>query len=100
MLTHIVFFKLQGQANGLSKAEVAARMKRDFEALRDVVPGAHTIDVGLNVSSADVAWDVALYSVFTDAAALQAYQRHPRHQEIVAFLDPYRTARAVVDYAS
>jgi hypothetical protein len=100
MLTHIVLWRLKDEADGRSKAQIAAKLKEDLEALRGAVPGAQTLEVGLDVNRSDAAWDVALYSVFSDAAALDAYQRHPKHQEVVKFLAGVRTARAVVDYQS
>jgi hypothetical protein len=100
MLTHIVFWKLKDEADGHSKAEIASRLKHDLEALRGAVPGVRAIEVGIDVNRSEAAYDVALYSVFSDAAALEAYQRHPKHQEIVKFLAGVRTARAVVDYES
>ena len=98
MLKHIVFWKLKDEADGRSRAENARKLKQDLESLRGAVPGVHALEVGLNVKPSDASYDVALYSVFSDQAALDAYQRHPKHQEIVAFLGRVRSARALVDY--
>jgi len=99
MLVHIVFWKLVDQAsNGKSKQENALELKRRFEALRGAIPGLATIEVGVDVSATAESSDVALYTEFDSPAALDAYQVHPLHQEIVGFLKEIRSERRVVDY--
>lgn len=98
MIKHIVFWKLKDEADGRTRAENVRKLKQDLESLGGAIPGVQVVEVGLNMNTSDAAYDVALYSVFSDQAALDAYQRHPRHQEIVAFLAKVRSARAVVDY--
>jgi len=39
-----------------------------------------------------------LYSVFDDAAALQSYVVHPKHQSVAATLGTLRESRAVFDF--
>lgn len=98
MIKHIVFWKLKDEADGRTRAENARKLKQDLESLRGAIPGVQVVEVGLNVNTSDAAYDVALYSVFSDQAALDSYQRHPKHQEIVAFLAKVRSARVLVDY--
>ena len=99
MVIHIVFWRLhERSANGQSKDENALEMKRRFEALVGVIPGLLKCSVGIDFAHTPDSSDVALYSEFTSRDALDAYQPHPAHQEIVAFLKDVRTERRVVDY--
>jgi stress responsive alpha/beta barrel protein len=98
MLVHIVFWRLADSANGTSRDANALELKRRFDALRGVIPGMTRCEVGVDVSGSPESSHVALYSEFDSRGALDAYQAHPAHQEIVAFLKTVRTERRVVDY--
>ena len=99
MTVHIVFWRLhERSANGRTKDENAREMKRRFEALIGVIPGLVKCTVGIDFAHTSDSADVALYSEFESRAALDAYQPHPAHQEIVVFLKDVRTERRVVDY--
>jgi len=98
MLVHIVFWRLAEAADGKTREAIAVELKRRFDALRGVIPGMTRCDAGIDVSHGLESSHVALYSEFESRAALDAYQAHPAHQEIVAFLKTVRTERRVVDY--
>jgi hypothetical protein len=98
MVKHIVFWKLEPNAEGASAAENAARIKRDLEALVGRIPGLLEAEVGVDFNRSGAAWDLAYVSVFTDRASLDAYQRHPAHEPVAEFIAKVRTDRAVVDY--
>src|SRR5688572_28885138 len=99
MFVHIVFWRLHANApNGWTKQENALEMKRRFEAMLGVIPGLTRCDVGIDVSSTEESSDVALYMEFISKAALDAYQPHPAHKEIVGFIKGVRSERRVVDY--
>jgi len=98
MLVHIVFWRLAESGNGSSREANALELKRRFDALRGVIPGMTRCDVGIDVSNGLESSHVALYSEFESRAALDAYQTHKAHQDIVAFLKTVRTERRVVDY--
>ena len=98
MVVHIVLWRLHAQASGKSKQENALEMKRRFEALRGTMPGLRRLDFGINFEGSDQASDVALYTEFDSRAALDAYQAHPAHKEVAAFITDVRIERRVVDY--
>jgi hypothetical protein len=99
MLVHIVFWKLLDRSpDGRTKQENALEMKRRFEALRGAIPGLARCEVGIDVSRTAESADVALYTEFESPAALEAYQIHPLHKEIVGYLKDIRSERRVVDY--
>ena len=98
MVKHIVFWKLKPHAEGASAAENAARIKQGLEGLVGRVPGLLQAEVGVDFNRSDAAWDLAYVSVFSDRAALDAYQRHPAHNPVADFIAKVRTDRVVVDY--
>lgn len=99
MIVHIVFWRLHEVGeNGRTRAENALEMRRRFETLRGVIPGLQRCDIGIDIARTSDSADVVLYSEFESKAALDAYQPHPGHQEIVAFLKGVRSERRVIDY--
>ena len=98
MIVHIVFWRLHQTANGKSKGDNALEIKQRFEALRPIITGLRRLDVGIDFAGTEQSSDVALYTEFDSQEALDAYQTHPAHQEVAAFLAPLRSERRVVDY--
>jgi quinol monooxygenase YgiN len=91
MIHHIVFWTLKNPAE-------APRFKQLLDSCAQVVPGIHAFDVAIRSEGLEANVDVALVSVFADAAALQAYQQHPHHQAVAAELGAMRAARHVLDF--
>jgi hypothetical protein len=94
-LRHIVVWKLAADDETVRAAhaqEIADRLL----ALVGVVPTIGTMTVGPNV--VDGNWDVALVADFDDRAALDAYQVHPVHQEVVAYVRSVVSDRAAADF--
>ncbi len=100
MIKHIVLWKLKPVAEGGGKAENAAIMKRELEALKGKIPQIRHIEVGANIIPSDAAYDVALYSEFANLDDLAAYAKHPDHLKVADFVARVRESRVVVDYAS
>ena len=96
MFKHIVMWRFKPEVMQEDKLE----MKRQLEALADVVPSLQAIEVGLNVAKVDAAYDVVLTTVFEDEAGFQAYATDPLHLEVVDFVRKMVCDRAVVDYIS
>lgn len=92
-LTHIVLFKLKDR----SRAN-AARAAALLGSLEGVVPTLQSIEVGINVVSAARAYDIALFTRFASLADMEAYQFHPRHQEVSATMRELSESIVAVDY--
>lgn len=92
MIKHIVMWRLVDAAQ-------APQFKQLLETCKGIVPGMREFEVAVQADGLEANHDVALYSVFDDAASLQAYVVHPRHQEVVATL-PARASRSVFDYTA
>jgi hypothetical protein len=98
MLTHVVMWRLHAD-NAVQRAERIAAIVEAFEALRGHLPGLLDLRVGGNQADDENAWDLALVTVFESPAALARYDADPRHQAIKQMVRPWRSNRAVVDWA-
>lgn len=96
MVKHIVFWRVKESPN--DKAANCREIKRLLEGLRGRIPGLLTVEVGANYLIDAAASDCALYSEFTDRAALVAYQSHPAHEAVKGAIRDLTTERRVVDY--
>ena len=78
MVKHIVCFKLKDNSEeNCKKAQgVLLSMKDNVELLRD-------IQVGVDFLHSERSCDVVLEVVVDDRAALEAYQNHPYHVNVV-----------------
>ncbi len=95
MLRHIVVFKFREGVTGEDPrvGEVWEMLTR----LPGQIPEVRSWEQGRNVSTRDIAYDLALVSAFEDQAALQRYSDHPAHRAVVARLREICTWH-VVDY--
>lgn len=98
MLKHIVMWQLKDEAEGNPRSANAELVKDKLEALQGRIPGLVSIEAGLDVSRTDSSADVVLYSEFESREALEAYQVHPEHEAVKAFIGAVTAARWVVDY--
>ncbi len=98
MVTHIVLWRLKESAHGNDKAENARRIREQLEALRGNIPGLLRLEVGLDFSATPNSADLVLVTEFESRADLAAYQAHPKHQAVVAFVSAAVTERRLVDF--
>ena len=98
MIKHIVMWKLKDHAEGADRAANAAKMKALLDGCRDIVPGIVEFEVALARPGLEATYDVVLYSVFADKAALDAYQDHPKHVAVKPFIGAVRLERQCMDY--
>ena len=98
MIRHIVAWRLKDAALGNGKAENARLMKAKLEALRGRIPGLLRLDVGLDFSATENSADVVLVTDFDSREALAAYQVHPEHKAVVAFVSQIVAERRLIDY--
>lgn len=98
MFKHIVMWKLKEQAEGNTNIKNALLMKEMLETLKNSIPEIRMIEVGLNINSSAVAYDVVLYSEFKDEEAFEIYLDHPEHLKVAEFVGRIYDDRVVVDY--
>lgn len=97
MIRHIVMWRLQ-TSDASERAAQIAQLRERFEALVPVIDGTRSLQIVADVAQTDGNWDVALIGDYDDHAALDAYQVHPAHQEVAAYVRSVVAARACVDY--
>ena len=96
MIKHIVFWKLKDEAEGGTKAENIAKIKAMLERLVGIVPGLLNAQVGANLNGGE--YDACLVSEFESMEALHAYDSHPEHLKVRAFVKAVRVSRVSMDY--
>jgi hypothetical protein len=97
MLRHVVTWKLASEDDA-ERAQQAAEVARRLNALDGVVPQLRSISAGANSEYPDVNWDVTLIADFDSVEALEQYQVHPAHEEVVAYVRSVVSSRAAVDF--
>ena len=80
MLTHIVCWKYKTETTPEQRAEHIKRLKE----LPNLIPNVLSFNVGSDILHLDRSFDTGLVATYADRAALDAYNIHPNHQEVVA----------------
>lgn len=99
MIKHIVFWKVKEEHNGQSKAEIMQQIKDMLDHCAKVIPGVVEMETKIATPELEATFDVVLYSVFTDKAALDGYQIHPDHEKVKAYIGAVKTGRECMDYS-
>ena len=89
---------MKDSAHGNDKIKNAELIKAKLESLQGKIPGIIKMEVGINFNNSETSSDIVLYSEFESKAALENYQVHPLHKEIMPFISEAREERRVVDY--
>ncbi len=87
MLKHIVLFRRK--ADVAENENLEASLVGNLASLGGQVPGIVHFRVAANELEGPIGWDYILESRFKDAAALQAYLKHPLHRTAVKEATPY-----------
>ena len=98
MVTHIVMWRLKDSAFGRPQTDNARLVREKLEALRGKIPGLLHLEVGFDFSATDASADVVLVTRFESRDALAAYQAHPDHQAVAAFVREVTSERRLADY--
>lgn len=93
MVKHIVFFKLEDNSEA-NKRDIKER----FMTMVGKIEGMSNLEIGLNFSPEERAFDLSLICDFPDKEALKYYATHPVHVAIVTYLKSINTVTKVVDY--
>jgi hypothetical protein len=90
-MNHVVFFRFNDATDAI---EAAVKLN----ALLGVVPTLDDLETGVDELRTDRSWDLCLITRFADKEAMEAYQVHPAHQEVVAWIKARAKAAAAVDW--
>ncbi len=94
-LTHVVLTRLKDKS-----PENVANVIAKLRSLEGNVPTLKSIEVGVNVVESDRAYDVGIVTRFDDLAAMEAYQIHPFHQGVLAYMKKKAESVVAIDYES
>lgn len=78
-------------------AHEAARLLR---ALPAEIPELLSMEVGINELETERSFDLVLIATFENKEGLHAYEHHPAHQAVRAFIRPRRRGTVSVDFHS
>ncbi len=97
MVRHIVAWNYAEGLSGEESQKIALNMKRELEALKDLIPGIVSLQLNYKpLSSSDA--DLLLDSTFETEEALKAYVVHPEHVRVGSnFVKPFVTNRRCID---
>ncbi|OQX73611.1 MAG: stress responsive protein [Campylobacteraceae bacterium 4484_4] len=93
MVRHIVFFKLNENTPANKEA-----LREKLLTLKPHIGELKALEVGINFSESERAYDLALVSDFEDEAALKRYATHPYHLDVIAYIKEVCSDTKVVDY--
>ena len=85
-------FKEENKTENINKA------KEMLNALTEKIEPLLSMEVGVDFSQTDRAFDLSLYSTFNTKDDLSTYATHPNHLEVVSFIKEVTEVSRVVDY--
>lgn len=98
MIKHIVMWKLPEEKDGLTKFEIAKKIKASLETLPALIDEIVSLQVGINFNSSEMAYDVCLVTDFKTKEDLDAYQKNEEHLKVATYIRAVNTGRCVADY--
>ncbi|MBE0513348.1 Dabb family protein [Sulfurimonas sp.] len=94
MIVHIVMFKFKEENKESNIKEVVSRLN----ALVGLIPELNSMEVGVNFTDSERAFDLSLYSTFETKEDLASYAIHPEHLKAVELIKSVTSESKVVDY--
>ncbi|MEI2607486.1 MAG: GNAT family N-acetyltransferase [Candidatus Promineifilaceae bacterium] len=92
-INHQVMFKLKEA----SETNIAAALTH-LRSLDGQIPSLRSIRVGADLIHSPRSYDIGLIATFDDIAGLQAYQAHPVHLPVLAYMREHCSHIIAVDY--
>ena len=93
MVKHIVFLKLEDNSD-----EHKQFIQEKIMSMKGKINELKHIEVGINFSPEERAYDLALVSDFQTKEELHSYAVNPLHVEVIKYLKSKNTITKVVDY--
>ncbi|MDA7817689.1 Dabb family protein [Sulfurimonas sp.] len=94
MIVHIVMFRFKDENKDANIVEVTARLN----ALLELIPSLNSMEVGIDFSKSERAFDMSIYTTFDSKEALGEYAVHPEHIKVVEIIREVTSESKVVDY--
>ncbi len=97
MIRHIVAWNYKDGFSEAEKKQNSQSIKDELEALAQLIDGIVELRVNIEILPSGNR-DIVLNSLFESKEALEAYQIHPEHKRIGAFIGSVTQDRVCVDY--
>jgi hypothetical protein len=81
-----------------NKSENIKEVTKRLNALVELIPSLKSMEVGVNFTLSERAFDLSLYSTFESKEDLDAYAVHPEHLKVVELIKSVTLESKVVDY--
>ncbi|MCW8894295.1 Dabb family protein [Sulfurimonas sp.] len=94
MIVHIVMFKFKDENKKENIKEVSSKLN----ALVELIPTLNSMEVGVDFSRSERAFDMSIYTTFDSKEALSEYAVHPEHLKVVELIKSVTLESKVVDY--
>lgn len=91
MVTHIVCFDF----GTVEEARTACQL---LESMSGRIPSLLGIEAGLDFTRSERSYHLGLVTRHADRAGLLAYQDHPVHREVAAYIRTHSTRSVAVDF--
>lgn len=98
-IRHVVAWRLAATDEAERSAH-ADDIVRRLTSLVGVVPSILSLSAGAEALYVGTNWDVVLIADFADQEGLEAYQVHPAHKEVGAFIRSVVADRVAVDFST
>ena len=92
MIDHVFLFSLSRRDDDIFRSACA-----EIESLR-TLPMVRRLEIGVDFARTPLSYDAAVTVCFDDRASLAAYEKDPKHREVVSALRAICDKVAIVDY--
>lgn len=82
----------------LSNKNDVTEMKEKLNSLKEKVPSLIDVEVGINESLSESAFDIVFIGTFKSESCLRAFENDSYHKGIAEWVSEKRETRYVVDY--
>ncbi len=93
MVRHIVFFKLKNPTQDQKEA-----LKAKLLSLKDQIDYIRFLEVGINFTDEERAYDLALICDLDTKDDLKKYATDPYHLDVIAYVKEVISSSKIVDY--
>jgi hypothetical protein len=80
--------------------EAADKMIGLLRGMEGKIPQLLSIEVGQDIVRSERSYDIGLITKFESLDAMNEYQVHPIHQEVVAYIATVRESAVAIDFES
>ena len=99
MIRHLVMWKLNEGIDNPRGLQIAEKIKKDFENLKEQLDCVEKIELHLNdKDSPQGNHDIVLVSEFQNHELMQQYLKSPEHEAIAVYLKQHTSGRTAIDY--